>query len=139
MRTIRTLLAAMFLAGSLGFSLLLLSGGGLHAGTMRVTENLRGETILVPPSVPDTDRLILVSFVRIVPAEILAALAVYDDPKTRWSVDYVELYDEAGGLLSVSWVDAFCIRRTAVDRGLLEEDPVRLDGVLILVPEGTPT
>ena len=65
-------------------------------------------------------------------------MAVYDDPQTRWSVDLLELYDEAGALLSVSWVDKFGIRRTAMDRGLLQEETSRLEGVFVLLPEGTP-
>ena len=123
----------------MGLSLLILSGGSLHAEPMRVTENLRRERVLLPPSVPERDHLILVSFVTIAAeAEAIATMAVYDDPQTRWPVDYFELYDGAGALLSVSWVDRFGIRRTAMDRGLLQEEASRLEGVLVLLPEGTP-
>jgi hypothetical protein len=128
-----------FLAGALGLSLLLLSSGSLHAETIRVTENLRGETVLLPSSAPETDRLMLVSFVMMAPeAEIIGALAVYYDPKTRRSVDYLEFYDGAGSLLLVSWVDRFGIRRTAMDRGLLQEEASGLKGVLVLLLEGDP-
>ncbi|MEE8076210.1 MAG: hypothetical protein V3T60_11370 [Candidatus Binatia bacterium] len=124
---------------TLGLSLLLLSGGSLHAETMRFTENLRSETVLLPPSAPDRGQLILISFVTIAAeAEAIVTMAVYDDPQTRWSVDLLELYDEAGALLSVSWVDKFGIRRTAMDRGLLQEETSRLEGVFVLLPEGTP-
>ena len=139
MKTIRPLLAALLLSGALGLSHLLLLSGSLHAETVRYTENLRGEKVLLPLSAPVTDRLMLVSFVTIAPeAEIIAALAVYDDPQTRRSVDYLEFYDGAGSLLLVSWVDSFGIRRTAMDRGLLQEEASRLEGVLVLLLEGTP-
>ena len=128
-----------FLAGALGLSLLLLSSGNLHAETIRVTQNLRGEKVLLPSSAPETDRLMLVSFVTMAPeAEIIGALASYDDPKTRRSVDYLELYDGTGSLLLVSWVDRFGNRRTAMDRALLQEDAPRLEGILVLLLEGDP-
>ena len=128
-----------FLAGALGLSLILLFSGSLHAETIRVTENLRGETVLLPSSAPETDRLMLVSFVTMAPeSEIIGALAAYDDPITKRSVDYLELYDGAGSLLLVSWVDRFGIRRTAMDSGLLQEEASGLEGVLVLLQEGTP-
>ncbi len=129
MKTIRALLVAVLLAGVLGLP--------LHAETMRVAENLRGETVLLPPSTPEKDHLVLVSFFTITAeAEIIAAMAVYDDPQTGRQTDYVELYDSKGGLLSVSWVDRFGIKRTAMDYGLLQEKASGLKGVLILLLEG---
>ena len=129
MKTIRALLVAVLLAGVLGLP--------LHAETMRVAENLRGETVLLPPSTPEKDHLVLVSFFTITAeAEIIAAVAVYDDPQTGRQTDYVELYDSKGGLLSVSWVDRFGINRTAMDYGLLQEKASGLKGVLILLLEG---
>ena len=123
----------------LGLTVLLLSIGSLHAEPVPVTENLHGETVLLPPSTPERDQLVLVSFVMITPeAEVIASVATYDDPQTRRSIDYLELYDEAGSLLLVSWVDRFGIRRTAMDRGLLQEEASRLEGVLVLLQEGTP-
>ncbi len=123
----------------LGFSLLILSATSLHAEPMKVTENLRGERVLLPPSAPNRSGLILVSFVPIPPdGEIIGALAAYDDPGAKSPVDYLELYDGSGGLLLVSWVDRFGIRRIAMDRGLLEEEASELEGVLVLLPAGTP-
>ncbi len=122
----------------LGLTVLLLSIGSLHAEPVPVTENLRGETVLLPPSTPERDQLVLVSFVMITPeAEVIVSVATYDDPQTRRSIDYLELYDEAGSLLLVSWVDRFGILRTAMDRGLLQEEASRLEGVLVLLQEGT--
>ena len=138
MKSIRGLLAAVLLVGPLGLFLSLPSGS-IHAEPMRVTENLRKETVLLPPSAPERGQLILVSFVMITPeAEVIASVAAYDDPQTRWSVDYTELYDEAGDLLLVSWVDRFGIRRTAMDRGLLQEEASMLEGILVLLSEGIP-
>ena len=123
----------------LGLTVLLLSIGSLHAEPVPVPDNLRADALLLPPSTPERDQLVLVSFVTIAPeAEVVAAIAVYDDPQSRWSVDYMELYDGAGSLLLVSWVDRFGIRRTAMDRGLLQEEASRLEGVLVLLQEGTP-
>lgn len=123
-----------------GLSVLLLFSGSLHGEAMRVTENLRRERVLLPPSAPERDRLKLVAFVTIAPeVEIIAALAVYDDPRTKRKVDYLELYDGSGGLLLVSWVDRFGIRRTAMDRRLLQEEASKLEGVLVLLLEGTPS
>lgn len=124
----------------MSLSLLFLPGKSLDAEPMRVTENLRREKVLLPPSAPDKGQLILVSFVTIATeAEIIAAVATHDDPQTKRPVDYMELYDGSGGLLLVSWIDRFGIRRTAMDRGLLQEDTSRLEGVLVLLAEGTPS
>jgi len=67
-----------------------------------------------------------------------AAIAVYDNPQTTRSVDYVEFYDGVGNLLQASWLDKYGIRRTAVDRALLQEDAPRLEGILVLLLEGDP-
>ncbi|MEE9549932.1 MAG: hypothetical protein V3W08_05985 [Candidatus Binatia bacterium] len=139
MKTIRPFLAAVLLAGALGLSLLLLSSGSLHAETIRVTENLRGEPVILPPSAPRTDRLVLVSFFTITAeAEIIAGMALYDNPRSGRPANYIELFDSAGGLLMVSWVDKFGIRRTAIDRGLLQEEASGLKGDLVLLLEGDP-
>ncbi len=119
---------------------LFLSGRSLHAEPMKVTENLRREAVLLPSSAPDKSQLILVSSVRITSeGEVMALLAVYDDPRTKRSMDYLELYDFSGGLLLVSWIDRFGIRRTAMDSGLLQEKASNLEGVLVLLAEGTPS
>lgn len=128
----------MYLA-ILSLSVFLLFSETLHAEPMRVTENLRNEKVLLPQSAPQRNKLTLVSFVTIAPeAEVIAVLAVYDDPRTKRPADYLELYDGSGGLLLVGWIDEFGIRRTALDRALLQEDASKLEGVLLLLPEGTP-
>ena len=69
-------------------------------------------------------------------AEVLAAVAIYDNPETTKPVDYIEFYDAVGNLLQASWIDKYGIRRTAIDRGLLQEEGSRLEGVLTLISEG---
>lgn len=116
---------------------LLLFAKSLYAESMRVTENLRREKVLLPASAPDKNQLTLVGFVT-ADEEIIATLALYDDPQTERPVDYMELYDTSGSLLMIGWVDELGVRRTAVDRGLLQEEASRLEGVFVLLPEGTP-
>ena len=69
--------------------------------------------------------------------ETVGALAVYDDPTTRRSEDYLELYDSDGDLVAVGWFDRFGIQRIAVDRAFLEgrED---LQGEFVTVVDGEP-
>ncbi len=116
----------------------LFTGASMGAGATKFMKDLRGETVLLPPSAPERERLTLVSFVNVISeAEIVGAVALYDDPRTRAETDYVELYDETGGLVSVSWLDPFGIRRTAMDSSLLAGEPSELQGLLVLLTEGT--
>lgn len=124
----------------LGALVLLLSGKSLHAEPTRVTENLRRERVFLPSSAPNKSRLTLVSFTTIqVGADSAGTMAMYDDPQSGRPMDYMELYDGSGSLLLISWIDRFGIRRTAMDRGLLQEDASQLEGVLVLLAEGTPS
>ena len=85
-------------------------------------------------SLPEKDRLTLMSVVEItVGREILGAIAAYDDAATTRPADYLELYNDVGALLAVSWFDRFGIERLAVDRALAEQDTNRLEGVFVLV------
>ncbi len=121
-------------------SLVLFFSENRFAEPVQVTENLRGDTVLLPSSTPDKGRLILVSFVKVVAeTDIVAALALYDDPRTKRSVDYLEVYDPFGGLLLISWVDRFGIHRIAMDHGLLEGEASKLERVLVLLPVGAPS
>ena len=84
-------------------------------------------------SLPEKDRLTLMSIVEVtVGREILGAIAAYDDAATARSADYLELYNNAGALLAVTWFDRFGIERLAVDRALAE-DTNKLEGVFVLV------
>ena len=62
-------------------------------------------------------------------------VAVYDDPATERAADYLELYDNAGHLLPVSWFDRFGIERVAADRGFLEGKN-ELEGVFVVFLDG---
>jgi len=109
----------------------------MGAGETKFMKNLRGETVLLPPSAPERERLVLVSFLNVIAeSEIVGAVAIYDDPRTEAATDYMEMYDGAGGLVSVSWFDPHGIRRTAMDFGLLQEEAEGLEGVLVLLLEG---
>ncbi len=140
MKMTRVFLTTLILVGILDLPHFSVFSADVHSAAMRVTENLRGQVVLLPPSAPETDRLTLVSFITIVPdAEVLAAIAVYDNPETTKPVDYIEFYDGVGNLLQASWIDKYGIRRTAIDRGLLQEEPTGLEGVLTLIVDGIPT
>ena len=130
-------LAPLLLIGALGL-LNLFPSASMAAGTTKFMKNLRGETVSLPESAPERKRFVLVSFLNITAeAEMIGAVAIYDDPRTEAQTDYVELYDGAGGLVSVSWLDPFGIRRTAMDSGLLAEEHSELQGFLVLLTEGT--
>jgi hypothetical protein len=52
--------------------------------------------------------------------QTVGIVAVYDNPVTPRTEDYLELYDSGGELVAVGWFDQFGIRRMIVDRGLVE-------------------
>jgi hypothetical protein len=102
-------------------------GESLPITTSSMQENYRSV------SLPEKDRLTQVSLVEVtVGTEILGAIAAYDDAATARPADYLELYNNAGALLAVSWFDQFGIERLAVDRALAQ-DTSKLEGVLVLV------
>jgi len=75
----------------------------------------------------------------VIEGEVMGAVAayVYDDVTTERPTDYWEIYNQEGELLAASWFDSFGIRRTAVDRGIVEEKD-RLEGTFVLVVDGDP-
>ena len=66
----------------------------------------------------------------------LVAAYIYDDVTTDRPTDYWELYNNQGSLVAVSWFDQFGIRRTAIDRGIVEEED-QLEGVFVIVSDGS--
>ena len=52
--------------------------------------------------------------------QIVGVVAVYDDPLTPRTEDYLELSDGDGEVVAIGWFDQFGIRRMTVDRGLVE-------------------
>ena len=137
MKAIRGKWITVLLIVALGV-MTLFPDASMGAGATKFMKDLRGATVLLPSSAPERERLVLVSFLNIT-AEIgiIGAVALYDDPRTEAQTDYVELYDGAGGLVSVSWLDTFGIRRTAMDSGLLAGEASELQGLLVLLTEGT--
>ncbi|MDH3442283.1 MAG: hypothetical protein OEN50_00020 [Deltaproteobacteria bacterium] len=133
MKSILLVLAAVFL---LGGTTNIGEARDLSASP-RVTQNLRGETVLIPRSAPETRDFLLVTYFKIrLDDQFVAIVALYNDPKTRREVDYAEVYQGSGHLLGIAWLDEFGVRRSAVDYGLIGEDSANVTGVLVLVNEG---
>lgn len=83
-------------------------------------------------------RLKLISYSPLVArGQTLGEVMIYDDPATRRSADYLELYDTTNRLVAIVWFDHFGIQRTVVDRALVEGGD-ELEGVLVAVLEGEP-
>jgi hypothetical protein len=107
----------------------------LYAGPGSIHGQAEG---LISVSLPRKDRLTLVSVVPLVSnGESLGGIAAYDDVTTKRPADYVELFNNVGALLAVSWIDNFGIERLAVDRALVEEAD-SLQGIFVLIQMGDP-
>jgi hypothetical protein len=113
----------------------LLFFGNVRAGQLQPGGNDTGQEIVTGPEQHDTKLVSLEPWV--IEGEVLGAVAmyVYADATTKRAADYWEFYDNEGDLLAVSWFDKFGIHRTAVDRGILEEED-KLEGVFVVVAEG---
>jgi len=99
MKALKRKWVTVLLIGALG-AISLFPDAGMGAGATKFMKDLRGETVLLPPSAPERERLTLVSFVNVISeAEIVGAIALYDDPRTEAATDYMEMYDGAGGLI----------------------------------------
>lgn len=63
------------------------------------------------------------NLVRLVPVmserETVGIIAIYDNPMTARANDYLELRDDRGQIVAVTWFDRFGIRRLTLDRGFL--------------------
>ena len=87
---------------------------------------------------PEQHEMSVVSFDPwVVEGHIIGTVAayVYDDVTTERPADYWELYNQDGELLAVSSFDRFGIRRTAVDRGIVEKKD-ELEGIFVVVLDG---
>ncbi|HET8563079.1 MAG TPA: hypothetical protein VFM35_04295 [Candidatus Binatia bacterium] len=108
---------------------------GLAARAAEAADNVAGQQIVTGP---EQHALSLVSFDPwVVEGEVVGALVayVYDDVTTERPADYWELYDKEGNLLALSWFDRFGIKRTAIDRGIVEQGD-ELEGVFVMVADG---
>jgi hypothetical protein len=105
---------------------------------VRIGENLRREEVLLPSSAPDKGIMVVTDTVMLVEADGTAGVVVfYDDPRTKWELDYVEFYDLEGNLLLMRWIDGRGLCQAAMDRGLLNEKKPAVDGVLVMIAVGT--
>ena len=103
-----------------------------------ITENLRHESVMLPAATPDRSRMVVVQTLTFLEEELGAGVLVfYDDARTKWPIDYIELYDVEGDLLLVTWLDRFGTCQVAMDRGLLDADDPSVDGILVTVGVGT--
>ena len=87
---------------------------------------------------PEQHEMRLVSFDPwVIEGEVMGAVAtyVYDDVTTERPADYWEIYNQDGALLAVTWFDSLGVRKTAVDRGIVEEKD-RLEGIFVVVLDG---
>jgi len=73
----------------------------------------------------------------VIEGEVMGAVAtyVYDDVTTERAADYWEIYNQDSELLAVIWFDSLGVRKTAVDRGIVEEKD-KLEGVFVFVLDG---
>jgi hypothetical protein len=115
----------------------------LFFGEVRAQETQSNETGLAQETTrgPEPHKMKLISFEPwVVEGQVLGSVAVYvyDDVTTERPADYWELYDHDGDLVAVSWFDNMGIRKTAVDRGLVEEKD-QLEGVFVVILDGEAT
>jgi hypothetical protein len=124
------------------FVILSIIGSLLSYGTVRAQEVPLSNNTAEQQTVtgPERHPIRLVSFDPwVIQGEVMGAVAsyVYDDVSTERPTDYWEIYNQEGELLAASWFDSVGIRRTAVDRGIVEEKD-QLEGILVLVVDGDP-
>lgn len=117
--------------------LTLMLAGGLDASDMReplsTVKNAHPE-IVSPLSASERARLeVLDNLIFIEPEGPAGVVVFYDDLTTKWDVDYIEVYDVLGELLLVSWIDQFGICQAAIDRGLLDPNDPKFEGVLVRI------
>src|SRR5919106_1021487 len=84
--------------------------GYIAVNAVEAADGASQREVMLPASLPETDRLILVSILPLtVEGERVGRVAVYDDATTKRSADYVELYNNTDNLLVVGWFDRFGI------------------------------
>lgn len=109
-----------------------------HSQTEPIRTSARGllEESYYSISLPAKDRLAPMARIPItVQGELLGEFVAYDDVTTARAADYLELYNNLGDLLAVSWFDRFGIERLALDQGLVQSTD-KLEGTFVLVVTG---
>ena len=124
------------------FVILSIIGSLLIYGTVRAQEVPLSDNIAEQQMVtgPEQHPMKLVSVDPwVIEGEVMGAVAayVYDDVSTERPTDYWEIYNQNGELLAVSWFDGHGVRKSAVDRGIVEEKD-QLEGTFVLVVDGDP-
>jgi hypothetical protein len=108
----------------------------IESQQLRTGYNLKQDEVVLPTAVPDS-RLVVTDYELVMDEDMgIGTLVFYDDPRTKFEVDYIELYDVTGNLLLLSWIDRFGICQVAMDRGLLDEEHPGIVGVLVMVTGG---
>ena len=121
-----------------GFVAELIFLGWIANAHAQAAESAAKPKIVIPAYGQPQSSLQLISLSPLVAdGKTVGTLAVYDDPATRRSEDYLELYDSDGDLVAVGWFDRFGIQRIAVDRAFLEERE-DLQGEFVTVVDGEP-
>jgi hypothetical protein len=121
--------------GILEFIAVLFFLGFVAARAAEASDNAREQEIVTGP---EQHQMRLVSFDPwVIEGEVMGAVAayVYDDVTTERPADYWEIYNQNGDLLAVIWFDSLGLRKTAVDRGIVEEKD-KLEGVFVVVLDG---
>jgi len=67
--------------------------------------------------------------------ETVGTVAIYDDPSTQRTEDYLELYNRDGELVAMCWFDQFGILRMTVDHAFVEGLD-RFKGMFVTVVNG---
>lgn len=110
----------------------------LASDHLNTTEDLRHESVTLPPSTPDRSRLAVVQMLTFFEEELGAGVLVfYDDSQTQWQIDSIELYDFEGNLLVVTWLDRFGTCQVLMDRGFLHPNDPMVEGIMVTVAVGT--
>ena len=119
-----------------GFAAELFFLGYLVSTPLEAADTPSEQEIFLPTSIPERNRLRPISIVPVtVKGEIIGQVTIYDDSTTQRSADYLELYNNSGNLVALSWFDRFGIERLAVDRGLIEYRD-ELMGVFVVFLDG---
>ena len=67
----------------------------------------------------------------------MGIIAIYDNPMTPRAEDYLELRDDRGQIVAISWFDRFGIRRLTLDRGFLK-GAAKFERIFVTLVSGEP-
>ncbi len=105
----------------------------------RTTTDLTGKIVLLPPSAPDRSNLTRLGYFTINnDAESNGIAVLYSSAQSEQAVTYMELYDQAGRLVLIQWVEESGVTERAIDLGVLNDKDSEPVGILGIVVVGTP-